>query len=225
MEKNKYELMRQRNNSLELDIKIRNCHNDINVSKNKMKSFKKWAIIPPILIMSCLFLGTGLINNIFVGSAMSIADLFAACKGFLLAPIAVSAGFPAFYGLQYYASREELKKQEQELTKLENFKQMNEKALETAKKDYDETQDLYRDSESNRRALLEAFYEEEKEKLKELYNSGKFEVFINLGWSVSDIIYLKDLVEEDMRLVKNRIGELDQGISLTRNKPKDDSKN
>lgn len=232
MEDNKfYGIMRQRNNVEELDRKIRDYNSKINVAKNKMKLFKKWAIIPPIVILAFLVLGTEVINNIFMGSTISLVDMLAICKETVLIPLILSVGFPVFYGLQYYAENENLKKMQNELVKLENFRQINERSLEVLEKDFEKTEcseetlSNTKSYESNRRAILEEFYACEKEKLKHLYDIGKLGSFVSWGWSVSDVVYLQSLIEEEIKRGENETLEKENGMKLARNKPQSETKN
>lgn len=218
--KNKfYGIMRQKYNIEELDNKIRNCENGIQVANNKKKIYKKWAIIPPIVIMASMLLGEIAINIWFNNmEGINLLTLFDASKISLLVPVIVSVGFPIFYGMQYYSEDQSLKNLNSQKNKLEEYRKLNAITLKRLEKEYRESQKTILEENIDSSKILNEFFNSEKERLIELYSMGRLSDFERLGWPIEDIVYLQSLIESEINYRNSHVQTAE--MNLRREKPK-----
>lgn len=215
------DIYRQKLNINELNDSIAKCNDAINVLENKKKSYKRWAIIPPVLIggltaFSCFifkaatgFADWATIQTIFESSGLA-----------LTLPLGISVIFPVFYGFNYYNASKCVQQKQEEKAHLEECLTFNEKRLEGIEKSYEKDESL--EADNSRWDVIRKFCDNEEAMLLELYEHGRLSECEKLGFSIEEIVFIQNLLEAK-RIPNNMILEDNvnkQDESLKRMHPK-----
>ncbi|HIS12688.1 MAG TPA: hypothetical protein IAB40_06210 [Candidatus Onthocola stercoravium] len=211
-----YGILRQKNNIEELNIQIANCESEIKSQENNKKLFKRWAIIPPVVILTFLLFGSLAIDFWFNGmDGISILTFLETVNLPLLVPLAASIGFPAFYGYQYHEASKKIKDKEAEKERLEEYRNLNEVTLKKLEQEYHESQKLAIEENKNKTQLLKEFFFCEKDRLIKLYNNGRLG---ELAWPIDDVLYLQGLIEDEINYQESLVNN--HTNNLSRSNPK-----
>ena len=206
----------------ELKKNIFKCNSDINCLENKRKYYKKWAIIPPAIIVGLIFLSI-LAFKASAGFAdwVSIASIIEPSAPFLGTSLVLSSFFPLYYGVGCRNISKEISKKQKNKECLEEYLSLNEEMLEKLQSKHD--LEPTRNSKSTRLDVIKEFCANEKDTLLELYNQGKIGECEKLGFSVDEIIFIKSYLEDLIRLeqnTKNKTKTTSNDITLKRINPK-----
>ena len=188
------DIYRQKLNINELNNNIAKCNNAINVLENKKKFYKKWAIIPSVLIGGIMFAGC-LIFKASTGFAdwATFQTIFEASGMVLTFPLFVSVVFPLLYGFNYYNASKSIQQIQKEKAHLEEYLSLNEERLESMEKVYNKDRSL--DDDNSRWDVIRKFCDNEEAMLLELYEHGRLGECEKLGFSFEEIVFIQNLLE------------------------------
>ena len=207
----------------ELKQDIFKYESDIRCLENKRKSYKRWACLPPVIIVSLIALST-LMFKAATGFAdwATLATILEPSLPFLGTSLVVSSIFPLYYGVGCYNIGKEISKKQSKKEYLEECLSLNEELLETLE-NREDLAPQKSDSVKSRMDIIKTFCVNEKDMLLELYNQGKISECERLGFSIDEIIFIKNYLEDLIKLEQNEdrgIETNNQSISLKRTNPK-----
>lgn len=189
------DIYKQKYSINELNNEIAKCDSNINALENKKKHFKKWACLPPIIVGAIALLGI-----VAFKASTGFADwatlpmIMGAAGPFLGVSLGVSAIFPVFYGYAWYNTNKEVKEKQDKRKYLEECLELNEQMLDSLESESDLTPQ--KENLASRWDIIREFCINEKDLLLELYNMGKLSECEKLGFSVDEIVYIQNWLED-----------------------------
>ncbi len=191
-------IIRQKNNVDELNAKIKECDKVIERAEKTKKKYKRLAIILPIVITVGTLGGGAILNSLMGPDAISYVTLLQAAKLPLILPVALGCGFPIYYGLKYYGVKEYCQNKKAERKDLTDAQTLSVSLLQSLEKGQEDSRISSINETEVRGEILSKFFNCEKKRLIGLYNIGHLSDLEGLGWSVNDIVYLQELIEDEI---------------------------